>query len=79
MYMDVQLYTLEATNDKGQGTFLVDFKCAGYESAVERVVNETEKILVGSGVRVKDKDVTSPQPFLDLTNKLVIHLAGGGA
>ena len=79
VYMDVQLYTLEATNDKGQGTFLVDFKCAGYESAVERVVNETEKILVGSGVRVKDKDVTSPQPFLDLTNKLVIHLAGGGA
>ena len=78
VYMDVQLYTLEATNDKGQGTFLVDFKCAGYESVVEKVVSETEKKLVGSGVRVKDKDVTSPQPFLDLTNKLVIHLAGGG-
>ncbi|MCJ1250717.1 Protein kinase [Trapelia coarctata] len=79
VYMDVQLYTLEATNDKGQGTFLVDFKCAGYESIVEKAVSDTEKILTGSGVRVKDKDVTSPQPFLDLTNKLVIHLAGGGA
>lgn len=79
VYMDVQLYTLEATNDKGQGTFLVDFKCAGYESIVEKAVSDAEKILIGSGIRVKDKDVTSPQPFLDLTNKLVIHLAGGGA
>jgi len=70
---------LEATNDKGQGTFLVDFKCAGYESIVEKAVSDAEKILIGSGIRVKDKDVTSPQPFLDLTNKLVIHLAGGGA
>jgi carbon catabolite-derepressing protein kinase len=78
VYMDVQLYTLEPTTDKSQGTFLVDFKCAGYESILEQVVNETQRILVGSGVRVKDKDVTSPQPFLDLTNKLVIHLAGGG-
>ena len=79
VYMDVQLYTLEAGSDKHSGTFLVDFKCAGYESLVETTVNETEKALVGSGYRVSAKDVTSPQPFLDLTNKLVIHLAGGGA
>ena len=78
VYMDVQLYTLEPSTDKQPGTFLVDFKCAGYESVVEHAVSETEKMLVGSGVRVKDKDVTSPQPFLDLTNKLVIYLAGGG-
>ena len=78
VYMDVQLYTLEAGSDKHSGTFLVDFKCAGYESLVETTVNETEKALVGSGYRVSAKDVTSPQPFLDLTNKLVIHLAGGG-
>ncbi|MCJ1471445.1 Protein kinase [Lambiella insularis] len=78
VYMDVQLYTLETSTDKVQGTFLVDFKCAGYESIVEKVVNETTKVLVGNGIRVKDKDVTSPQPFLDLTNRLVIHLAGGG-
>ncbi|SLM33572.1 pkinase-domain-containing protein [Lasallia pustulata] len=73
VYMDVQLYTLE------QDTYLVDFKCAGYESMVEvaGAVGEAEKRLVGSGYRVLDKDVTSPQPFLDLTNKLVIHLARG--
>ena len=79
VYMDVQLYTLEPSTDKAQGTFLVDFKCAGYESIVEQAVSDTHKVLVGSGIRVKDKDVTSPQPFLDLTNKLVIHLAGGGS
>ena len=78
VYMDVQLYTLEAGTDKHSGTYLVDFKCAGYESLVEEAVSDTERILKGSGVRVLDKDVTSPQPFLDLTNRLVIHLAGGG-
>ena len=71
VYMDVQLYTLEAD------TYLVDFKCAGYETLLEVAVSESEKKLVGSGIRVLDKDVTSPQPFLDLTNKLVIQLAKG--
>ena len=78
VYMDVQLYTLEAPSDKGAGTYLVDFKCAGYERLVERVVGEAGRALVGCGHRVADKDVTSPQPFLDLTNRLVIHLASGG-
>ena len=32
---------------------------------------------VGNGQRKGEKDVTSPQPFLDLANKLVIHLARG--
>lgn len=80
VYMDVQLYTIEAGSDKsGGGTYLVDFKCAGYESLVNRALGEAERALVGSGYRIANKDVTSPQPFLDLTNKLVIHLAGGGA
>ena len=78
VYMDVQLYTLEPATDKEPGTYLVDFKCSGYESIVEVPVSETEKKLVGSGNRVMNKDVSSPQPFLDLTNKLVIHLAKGG-
>ena len=78
VYMDVQLYTIEPGTEKQTGTYLVDFKCAGYESIVDSAVSETGKTLVGSGYRVADKDVTSPQPFLDLTNKLVIHLAGGG-
>ena len=71
VYMDVQLYTLETD------TYLVDFKCAGYETLLELAVSESEKKLVGSSFRVLDKDVTSPQPFLDLTNKLVIQLAKG--
>ncbi|MCJ1307677.1 Protein kinase [Agyrium rufum] len=78
VYMDVQLYTLELPSENKNGTFLVDFKCAGYEALVRQTVSDTESILVGSGVRVLDKDVTSPQPFLDLTNRLVICLAGGG-
>ena len=79
VYMDVQLYTLEPPNEKQQGTYLVDFKCAGYEAMVEKVLGDAEKVLVGSGHRIADKEVTSSQPFLDLTNKLVIHLAGGPA
>ena len=77
VYLDLQIYVLELE------TYLVDFKCAGYESIVgeHKVINKkgdevTE--FIGSGHRVADKDVTSPQPFLDLANKLVIHLARGG-
>ena len=78
VYMDVQLYTLEQGSEKQLATYLVDFKCAGYEAMVEKAIGDAEKVLIGSGYRIADKDVTSPQPFLDLTNKLVISLAGGG-
>ncbi|KAL8731045.1 MAG: hypothetical protein Q9166_003696 [cf. Caloplaca sp. 2 TL-2023] len=72
-YLDIQLYTMEPD------TFLVDFKCAGYESAVreKKEGEEGEGRWVGTGYRVADKDVTSPQPFIDLTNDLVIQLAKG--
>lgn len=77
VYLDLQIYALELE------TYLVDFKCAGYESIIgeHKMVNKKgEEIteFIGSGHRVADKDVTSPQPFLDLANKLVIHLARGG-
>lgn len=77
VYLDLQIYSLELE------TYLVDFKCAGYESIIgeHKTVNKKgEEIteFIGSGYRVADKDVTSPQPFLDLANKLVIHLAKGG-
>ena len=77
VYLDLQIYVLELE------TYLVDFKCAGYESIIgeHKVLNKKgEEIteFIGSGHRVADKDVTSPQPFLDLANKLVIHLARGG-
>ena len=77
VYLDLQIYVLE------ENVYLVDFKCAGYESIIgsrEIVTKKGETITeyIGSGVRIADKDVTSPQPFLDLANKLVIHLARGG-
>ena len=76
VYLDLQIYVLEME------TYLVDFKCAGYESIVgsREVVNQKGENIteyIGSGMRVAEKDVTSPQPFLDLANKLVIHLAKG--
>lgn len=75
-YVDIQLYTMEPD------TYLVDFKCAGYESAfmVKDDAADGHEVggrWVGTGYRVADKDVTSPQPFIDLTNQLVIQLAKG--
>lgn len=70
-FMDIQLYTMEPE------TYLVDFKCAGYESVVKEMGEDGEVKIMGTGYRVADKDVTSPQPFLDLANKLVIQLAKG--
>lgn len=55
MHLDIQLYEMES------GVFLVDFKCAGYETAQGRLLEE--------------KDVTSPFPFLDLASKLIVQLA----
>lgn len=55
MYMDIQLYEMES------GVYLVDFKCAGYETP--------------DGALLEEKDVTSPFPFLDLASKLIIQLA----
>ncbi|KAL9626075.1 MAG: hypothetical protein Q9204_007601 [Flavoplaca sp. TL-2023a] len=57
-YVDIQLYTMEVD------TYLVDFKCAGYESAVRDRekggfgAGEEEGRWVGTGYRVADKDVT---------------------
>lgn len=55
MHLDIQLYEMEP------GVYLVDFKCAGYETA--------------GGTLLEEKDVTSPFPFLDLASKLIIQLA----
>ncbi|KAL8973638.1 MAG: hypothetical protein Q9197_002111 [Variospora fuerteventurae] len=70
-FMDIQLYTMETD------TYLVDFKCAGYESVAREEGDDGEVKIISTGYRVVDKDVTSPQPFLDLANKLVIQLAKG--
>jgi len=55
MHVDIQLYEMEP------GVYLVDFKCAGYETP--------------EGMLHEEKDVTSPFPFLDLASKLIIQLA----
>lgn len=55
MHLDIQLYEMET------GVYLVDFKCAGYETP--------------EGALLEEKDVTSPFPFLDLASKLIIQLA----
>jgi carbon catabolite-derepressing protein kinase len=55
MHLDIQLYEMEP------GVYLVDFKCAGYETA--------------EGKLLEEKDLTSPFPFLDLASKLIIQLA----
>lgn len=55
MHLDIQLYEMES------GVYLVDFKCAGYETA--------------DGLLVEEKDVTSAFPFLDLASMLIIQLA----
>jgi carbon catabolite-derepressing protein kinase len=55
MHLDIQLYEMEPN------VYLVDFKCAGYETA--------------EGAMLEEKDVTSPFPFLDLASQLIIQLA----
>ncbi|KAI1004583.1 Sucrose non-fermenting protein kinase 1 [Podosphaera aphanis] len=55
LHLDIQLYEMEP------GVYLVDFKCAGYETE--------------DGMLLEEKDVTSPFPFLDLASNLIIQLA----
>jgi len=55
MHLDIQLYEMDP------GVYLVDFKCAGYETS--------------EGMLWEEKDITSPFPFLDLASKLIIQLA----
>ena len=76
VYLDLQIYVIEENN------YLVDFKNSGYEPIVgeRKVMNKKGELVtesIGNGQRKSEKDVSSPQPFLDLANKLVIHLAKG--
>ncbi|PGG96908.1 CAMK/CAMKL/AMPK protein kinase [Blastomyces parvus] len=78
VFIDIQLYQLEENN------FMVDFKCDGYQNVI-RVENERGGSSVGAGaaewrpiskrIRYKDKEVTSPFPFLDVASDLVAQLA----
>lgn len=56
MRMDIQIYEMAEA-----GSYLVDFKCDGYERPDGKVLEE--------------KQVTSPFPFLDLAARLIMQLA----
>ncbi|KAK2799222.1 Protein kinase [Onygenales sp. PD_10] len=71
VFIDIQLYQLEANN------FMVDFKCDGYQNVI-RVENDnggTEWRPISRRIRNKEKEVTSPYPFLDVASDLVAQLA----
>lgn len=55
MHLDIQIYEME------QGVYLVDFKCSGYETRDQKVL--------------EDKEVMSPFPFLDMAARLIMQLA----
>ncbi|KKA28598.1 hypothetical protein TD95_003943, partial [Thielaviopsis punctulata] len=55
MFLEIQIYEMD------RGVYLVDFKCAGYETWDHYMLDQ--------------KDVTSPFPFLDLAARLIMQLA----
>ncbi|KAK7739180.1 Protein kinase [Cytospora paraplurivora] len=56
MRMDIQIYEMA-----DPGSYLVDFKCDGYETPDGKILEK--------------KEVTSPFPFLDLAARLIMQLA----
>lgn len=68
VFVDIQLYQLEENN------FMVDFKCDGYQNVV-RNEGDTEWNPISRRFRNKEKEVTSPYPFLDVASDLVAQLA----
>ncbi|KAL1896402.1 Protein kinase [Ceratocystis pirilliformis] len=55
MFLEIQIYEMD------RGVYLVDFKCAGYETWDHYMLDQ--------------KDVTSPFPFLDMAARLIMQLA----
>lgn len=68
VFVDIQLYQLEESN------FMVDFKCDGYQNVI-RNEGDTEWQPISRRFRNKEKEVTSPYPFLDVASDLVAQLA----
>ncbi|KAF3406793.1 Carbon catabolite-derepressing protein kinase [Talaromyces pinophilus] len=67
-FIDIQLYQLEATN------YMVDFKCDGYQNVIRADI-DGEWRPVSKRIRNKEKEVTSPYPYLDVASDLVAQLA----
>ncbi|KAJ5234017.1 uncharacterized protein N7469_005783 [Penicillium citrinum] len=68
VFVDIQLYQLEENN------YMVDFKCDGYQNVI-RAQGETEWHPISKRIKNKEKEVTSPYPFLDVASDLVAQLA----
>ena len=68
VFVDIQLYQLEENN------YMVDFKCDGYQNVI-RSEGDTEWHPISKRFRNKEKEVTSPYPFLDVASDLVAQLA----
>jgi carbon catabolite-derepressing protein kinase len=68
VFLDIQLYQLEENN------YMVDFKCDGYQNVI-RADGDTEWHPISKRLKNKEKEVTSPYPFLDVASDLVAQLA----
>lgn len=68
VFVDIQLYQLEENN------YMVDFKCDGYQNVI-RAHGDTEWHPISKRLKNKEKEVTSPYPFLDVASDLVAQLA----
>lgn len=68
VFIDIQLYQLEEHN------YVVDFKCDGYQNVI-RAEGETEWRPISKRFKNKEKEVTSPYPYLDVASDLVAQLA----
>lgn len=68
VFVDIQLYQLEESN------YMVDFKCDGYQNVI-RAEGEGEWHPISKRFRNKEKEVSSPYPFLDVASDLVAQLA----
>ncbi|CAI7613576.1 unnamed protein product [Penicillium bialowiezense] len=68
VFLDIQLYQLEENN------YMVDFKCDGYQNVI-RANGDTEWHPISKRFKNKEKEVTSPYPFLDVASDLVAQLA----
>jgi carbon catabolite-derepressing protein kinase len=68
VFVDIQLYQLEENN------YMVDFKCDGYQNVI-RAEGETDWHPISKRYFNREKEITSPYPFLDVASDLVAQLA----
>ncbi|PLB41733.1 serine/threonine-protein kinase [Aspergillus candidus] len=69
VFVDIQLYQLEEHN------YMVDFKCDGYQNVIRAEHDGADWHPITKRFRNKEKEVTSPYPFLDVASDLVAQLA----